>query len=604
MKKALIIFITCLLMISLVMASAVFADDEDKWSNDYYRIMDVTDSLSEAEINRLDNSCVEFVRTYHIDLAVAALPESRLDGENAKDFAAELYHSCGFGYGDNKDGFMCLYIEDTENLVIVPIGGADGFLPDEYIDFLEERVPSLRENNGVYGVFYGCLELMKSGCDTVLGNNSATDIRTNSGDFARCGEDSGMPSWFPANLDEAYTYFDPDASRVVDYADIISPATEEAIKERIAEISAECGKDIVIVTDVSSYGLGEDIYAADFYDYNGYGFGEEHEGILLFINVDPYDRGGWTVETGSETRNLLNYYVSERLDDFLYATLATGDYDNAFSDWVEDVYDVFRFGIPRPPFWYKGENSVPDNYRNPDAPIVVDEWGLLTEEQIAELVSCAGYIKDNYGVSVYYHTTGDQLGMSEPAYNTLYMSSMGYDKDAVLFTVENTDGDTVKYSHVYLYGELKEKIPEKFLSRIENNASSASDSYGRLFEGQRLLTAYLKNGRVPRNSVYWGMIAVLSAFTGLVGGAVPLSKASESMRTISSNKTAYSYLDESKTSCQTLSKTFLYSTSSRVYIAPASTGSSSSRSSGGSSSHRSSYSGHSGTSHSGHGRKF
>ncbi|MBR3561904.1 MAG: hypothetical protein IKN81_10350 [Oscillospiraceae bacterium] len=50
---------------------------------------------------------------------------------------------------------------------------------------------------------------------------------------------------------------------------------------------------IVIYTDVTDYDLGKDICAADFYDFNGYGYGGEHEGICLFIDMDAYDRGWW-----------------------------------------------------------------------------------------------------------------------------------------------------------------------------------------------------------------------------------------------------------------------------------------------------------------------
>lgn len=179
---------------------------------------------------------------------------------------------------------------------------------------------------------------------------------------------------------------------------------------------------------------------------------------------------------------------------------------------------------------------------------------------------------------------------------------MGYAKDAVLFAVENTGGDTVKYSYVYFFGDAKNRVPEKFRSRIENNASAAGDSYGRLLEGQRLLAAYLEKGRVPRNGFYWTMIAILSAIVGFFGGFVPLVKAEDSMKTVSLRTSAYSYLDRSQTRVQKIREVLLYVSTSRVYIPPKSTGSSGSSSGG--SRYKSSYSGHSGTSHTGHGRKF
>lgn len=624
MRKISFSLLVCLLVIALVLPMTAFAAEEETlWSNEFSRIMDITDSLSAAEKQRLESSSAEFLQNYHLDLSVAAIPESRLESSDMKEFAAELYESCDFGYGDGKDGFICLYLVDTEELEIVPMGGAVDLLPQKYLDFMKERVPTLREKHGVYGVFYGCQELIRNGLDsmaekavdTILESETVSEslsvevpeIETaptsGNGDFARCGEGSDKPAWFPADLDEAYVYFDADAPRVVDYANIISEDTEAAMELRIAEISAEIGKDVVIVTDVSSYGLGEDIYAADFYDYNGYGIGPEHEGILLFLNMDPNDRGGWTVETGSETRALLTQSVANRLDDFLYDTLATGNYERALSDWIEDVYSVFTKGIARAPFWYHRDGELPADFYDPDAPVVVDEWNILTQEQITSLRECSETLKEAYGVNVYFHTTGDQLGMKAEAYNARYMESMGYEKDAILFAVENTGGDTIEYAYAYTYGNACERVPEKFRSRIENNASTADDGYGRLFEEQRLLSVYLEHGRVPRNGFYWTMIAVLSVVIGAAVGLFFMKKAESGMVTVSRQTSAHSYLDRAHTTLKRIRETFLYMTTSRTYVSPRSTGSSSG-SSGSRSTYKSSYSGHSGTTHSGHGRKF
>lgn len=619
MRKLISILLGCIVLIGLMLpmtglaANAVDTVEADAWSNEFSRIMDTTGSLSNDEILRLDKASMNILREYHLDVAIAAIPEARLQDYSMEDFASGLYKSCDFGYGDSKDGFMCLYIEDTGVLAVVPMGNAADVFPQEYLDFMEERVPTLREKHGVYDIFYGCQELIRTGLQTLAEKaagktNPTTDASADqapgSEPFARCGKGSDHPVWFPVNPDDAYVYFDADAPRVVDYANVISSETEAAMETRIAEISEQTGKDIVIVTDVSDYGLGDDIYAADFYDYNGYGIGPEHEGILLFLNLDPDNRGAWTAETGSETRALATESAANRLDDFLFETLVTGNYEQALSDWIEDVYDIFTTGIARPAFWYRKDGDIPQDFYDPDAPIVVDEWGLLNEEQVTTLQAQAEAIKESYGINVYFHTTGDRMGISRTEYNARYMASMGYEKNAVLFTIENTGGDTVKYSYVYFFGDLKERIPEKFRSRIENNASAASNSYGRLFEGQRLLSAYLEKGRVPRNGFYWTMIAILATAVGLISGLVLLAIAADGMTTVSKRTSAYSYLNRSQTTVRRISEILLYITTTRVYVPPKDTGSGSSHSSSGRSSYKSSYSGHSGVSHTGHGRKF
>lgn len=620
MKKLTAFLLSCILLFALLLPVPVLATEaeetgeEELWSNEFSRIMDITDSLSKNEMAHLSNYSMDILREYHLDVAIAAIPESRLQGDEMEEFATGLYESCDFGYGDSKDGFMCLYIEDTEALAIVPMGSAVNLFPEKYLNFMEERIPSLRENNGVFGVFYGCQELVRSGLETLAENAAGEtepepepetvpvtepEATSDQEQFARCGEGSDKPAWFPANLDEAFVYFDAAAPRVVDYTNILSDATEAAMEDRIAAISMETGKDIVVVTDVSNYGLGNDIYAADFYDYNGYGIGPEHEGILLFLNLDPNNRGGWTVETGTETRALATQSAANRLDDFLYETLASGDYERALTEWVEDVYDFFTTGIARPAFWYR--KDIPENYYDPDAPVVVDESGVLTAEQIATLQARADAIKNAYSVNVYFHTTGDRMDMSRKEYYSRYMASMGYEKDAILFAVECSDSLTNTYSQMYLYGAMAERISEKFQSRITGHSG---DNYNRLFEGQRLLSFFLEKGRVPRSGSYWSMIAVFAVLVGFCVGVFSLAVAKTSMRTIGSQKSAYSYLDLSQTKIWKISEILLYVTTSRVYVPPRDTSSDSSSSSSGGSSYKSSYSGHSGTSHTGHGRNF
>ena len=110
---------------------------------------------------------------------------------------------------------------------------------------------------------------------------------------------SGLPAWYPADPKNFPFYHDEAAPRVVDSADLFTEAEEQRIEARITELRQALSWDIVIYTDKTDYGHGKDILAADFYDFNGYGYGDEREGICLFIDRDPADRGWWACCTGS-----------------------------------------------------------------------------------------------------------------------------------------------------------------------------------------------------------------------------------------------------------------------------------------------------------------
>lgn len=69
--------------------------------------------------------------------------------------------------------------------------------------------------------------------------------------------------------------------RLIDGADLLTDSEEAKLLERLDEISEKYQTDVVIVTNYSLEGKTSTAYADDFFDYNGYGFGENADGILF-----------------------------------------------------------------------------------------------------------------------------------------------------------------------------------------------------------------------------------------------------------------------------------------------------------------------------------
>lgn len=82
--------------------------------------------------------------------------------------------------------------------------------------------------------------------------------------------------------------------RLVDDADLLSDSEEEALLEELDEISERQQVDIVVVTVNSLGGTSPRDYADDFFDYNGYGFGDGRDGILFLISMEERD---WYIST-------------------------------------------------------------------------------------------------------------------------------------------------------------------------------------------------------------------------------------------------------------------------------------------------------------------
>ena len=95
-------------------------------------------------------------------------------------------------------------------------------------------------------------------------------------------------------LAEGAAGFAGDKDRVVDDADLLSASEETALREKLDEIRVRQKMDIVIVTAETLNGAAPADYADDTYGYNGYGYGNNKDGLLLLISMEDRD---WYIST-------------------------------------------------------------------------------------------------------------------------------------------------------------------------------------------------------------------------------------------------------------------------------------------------------------------
>lgn len=127
-----------------------------------------------------------------------------------------------------------------------------------------------------------------------------------------------------------------DLPRLVDDADLLTNSEESTLLSLLDDISERQQVDIVVVTVDSLDGKSAQDYADDFYDYNGYGFGSENDGILLLISMEDRD---WYIST-------TGYGITVVTDaglEYMYGTfsddLSDGNYAEAFTTFAEQCDD-------------------------------------------------------------------------------------------------------------------------------------------------------------------------------------------------------------------------------------------------------------------------
>ena len=124
---------------------------------------------------------------------------------------------------------------------------------------------------------------------------------------------------------------------LVDDAGLLTEEEADALLDKLEEISERQECEVAVVTVDSLDGKTAEAYADDFYDYNGYGYGKDDDGILLLISMEDRDYAITTYGFGitAFTDAGLQYVVN----DFKPA-LSGGRYGDAFNDFA-DCCDKF-----------------------------------------------------------------------------------------------------------------------------------------------------------------------------------------------------------------------------------------------------------------------
>ena len=123
-----------------------------------------------------------------------------------------------------------------------------------------------------------------------------------------------------------------ELTRVVDMADLLDNSEEAALLSMLDEISIRQELDVVVVTVNTLDGKTPMDYADDFYDYNGYGFGENRDGVLLLVCMEDRD---WWISTSGYGITVFTDAGIEYISEKFLPDLSDGNYADAFTTYAE-----------------------------------------------------------------------------------------------------------------------------------------------------------------------------------------------------------------------------------------------------------------------------
>ena len=136
--------------------------------------------------------------------------------------------------------------------------------------------------------------------------------------------------------------------RVVDEADILTLDEEDELSMIVDEISERHEFDVVIVTLNSLNGEDIQYYAADYYDYGGYGMGENYDGAMFIMSMEERE---WFILTTGYGIEVLTDSEIDNIGENMVPYLSAGDYEEAFRIFANEVDMEVEYGVevPRTP---------------------------------------------------------------------------------------------------------------------------------------------------------------------------------------------------------------------------------------------------------------
>ena len=129
-----------------------------------------------------------------------------------------------------------------------------------------------------------------------------------------------------------------DWPKIMDESGLLTTEEKEALEERAQQISNAYGMDVVIVTNDSLDGKTATEYADDYFDYNGYGLGEDRSGTLLLVSMGERD---WAISTRGTAIRAVTDWGNEQLQNAMLSDLSAGYYADAFNGYLDELEELY-----------------------------------------------------------------------------------------------------------------------------------------------------------------------------------------------------------------------------------------------------------------------
>ena len=118
-----------------------------------------------------------------------------------------------------------------------------------------------------------------------------------------------------------------------DEADLLTDSEEAALTQKLMDVSHSYNAQIVVATMASMDGGNIDFFVDYLYDSMGFGYGENHDGVLLLVCMDPRE---YRILSNGYAGVAINPDTIGKISDEIVVNLSGGDYAGAFDEFADE----------------------------------------------------------------------------------------------------------------------------------------------------------------------------------------------------------------------------------------------------------------------------
>ncbi|MBQ7596114.1 MAG: TPM domain-containing protein [Clostridia bacterium] len=222
-------------------------------------------------------------------------------------------------------------------------GNAGELLKDEDLDVLYAAIADADEA----GEQYKCAVQFYKALDKLLAERSEKTTAI-SGETTKAQTEQDDKKIIAGSVEIPDEISSVRGDRLVDQADLLNEADETALRKKLDDISENLQFDVVIVTTQNTGSRSPMEFADDYFDYYGFGYGENFDGCVLMISMAERD---WWISTCGygETALSDDYFMEYIRYSKVISKLSNGYYNasfNAFADIVNDFVTEAKTNEP------------------------------------------------------------------------------------------------------------------------------------------------------------------------------------------------------------------------------------------------------------------